>query len=473
MLSLVRNTVRSGQRGVGRSLFSSTSSDVSFDGPTVSEITVQDNGVHVKWDGGEESFFHNRWLLANCPTRLQEGTGQVLPMVFPANANVSKAQVKNVDGQDTVEIGWSFENHKSSFQSSFLKLHDYSLETLKEKAQKFDPLTTALRADDPLPRVRYSDVMDSDESVLEWTTAMEETGLCVVDQIPAVPKIIRQISDRIAPPIVTLYGEIFDVRVEQNAINIAYTAAELEPHMDLAYYESPPGIQMLHCVEFCEDIIGGESTFFDTFVLAEILRSEDPEAFDTLCRVPATFQKNHIAREHPAQMLYQRPHFTRNSSGDLTATFWSPPFEGPLNVPAEDVEPYYRAYDKFNSLFNNPDVRAEWKLQFRLKPGEMIAFNQRRMLHGRNKFSDKSKGLRHLQGIYIDIDDYLNRHRYLKCRYGLAETGVESVRRCGNASFSWDGGRARVAALWNGLEMHFGVVFTCGVVFTWKREVLF
>lgn len=30
-----------------------------------------------------------------------------------------------------------------------------------------------------------------------------------------------------------------------------------------------------------------------------------------------------------------------------------------------------------------------------------------------------------------------------------------------------------MAALWNGLEMHFGVVFTCGVVFTGKREVLF
>jgi hypothetical protein len=79
---------------------------------------------------------------------------------------------------------------------------------------------------------------------------------------------------------------------------ILTTAASqgLEPHMDLAYYESPPGIQLLNCMAFPSTVKGGESTFFDTFVLAELLRERDPESFATLLRVPATFQKSHADR---------------------------------------------------------------------------------------------------------------------------------------------------------------------------------
>jgi len=68
-------------------------------------------------------------------------------------------------------------------------------------------------------------------------------------------------------------------------INLAYTSAALAPHMDLPYYEAPPGLQLLHCLEFDEACAGGESVFWDTFVLAELLRERDPRAFQTLCQV--------------------------------------------------------------------------------------------------------------------------------------------------------------------------------------------
>ena len=78
--------------------------------------------------------------------------------------------------------------------------------------------------------------------------------------------------------------------------------------MDLAYYESPPGLQFLHCIQFDDGIRGGESRFVDVFQAAERLRATDPEAFKTLCRVPATFLKRHLTRAAPAFMEYQRPH---------------------------------------------------------------------------------------------------------------------------------------------------------------------
>ena len=42
--------------------------------------------------------------------------------------------------------------------------------------------------------------------------------------------------------------QLFDVIVEEEPINIAYSGAKLLLHMDLVYYESPPGLQLLHCL---------------------------------------------------------------------------------------------------------------------------------------------------------------------------------------------------------------------------------
>ena len=37
----------------------------------------------------------------------------------------------------------------------------------------------------------------------------------------------------------------------EDPINIAYSGTKLLPHMDLVYYESPPGLQLLHCLRLC------------------------------------------------------------------------------------------------------------------------------------------------------------------------------------------------------------------------------
>ncbi len=115
-----------------------------------------------------------------------------------------------------------------------------------------------------------------------------------------------------------MYGETFDVKTTEKSINIAYTSLPLELHTDLVYYESPPGtmtsiyvlfpttpqhkhclstavvpagIQMLHCLRFDDDVVGGISTFTDAFHAAARLRAEDPEAYSVLSTLPASFQK--------------------------------------------------------------------------------------------------------------------------------------------------------------------------------------
>ena len=46
-----------------------------------------------------------------------------------------------------------------------------------------------------------------------------------------------------------LFVKTFDVVISNEPTNIAYTSSELLLHMDQGYYESTPGIQLLHCIK--------------------------------------------------------------------------------------------------------------------------------------------------------------------------------------------------------------------------------
>jgi len=210
--------------------------------------------------------------------------------------------------------------------------------------------------------------------------------------------------------------------------NLAYSSEAIPFHLDLSYYESPPGIQFLHCRTF--EAEGGDSTLMDAHAQAELFRARHPEAFEALSRIPATFQKQRkegdaLQQAAAASMEYRRPHIDVNKRGEILRVFWSPPFMGPLRVPAQDVEPYYKAIRAFET-FIEEDV-GQLKISFRLEPGTAITFNQRRMWHGREAFSG---GLRHLEGTYLNIDDFKSKVQWLNGVIG----GNQTSWRAGNGA---------------------------------------
>ena len=80
-----------------------------------------------------------------------------------------------------------------------------------------------------------------------------------------------------------LYGNVFHVRVgERGSNNVAYTSEALCPHQDLAYYESPPGVQILHCAAAGSRVVGGESILIDAMAAAHRLREVRRGSFECL-----------------------------------------------------------------------------------------------------------------------------------------------------------------------------------------------
>jgi len=258
----------------------------------------------------------------------------------------------------------------------------------------------------------------------------------------------------------SLYDDIFHVRVgERDGNNVAYTSTPLCPHQDMAYYESPPGVQLLHCAVMGTGVVGGESTLIDGMAAAYRLRELKPASFEALAQCPATFVK----QRDRACMTYRRPHISLSEEGigglettteyrEITAVHWSPPFEGPVCLPPRQVDHYYEAYADFASLLDTGDdgrtkgsakndddelscYAREFTWERKLRPGEMLVFNNRRMLHGRRGFSalggaSFAESQRHLVGCYTNIDDTLNQYRVL-----LRERGCStSILNVGNGT---------------------------------------
>jgi alpha-ketoglutarate-dependent taurine dioxygenase len=269
----------------------------------------------------------------------------------------------------------------------------------------------------------------------------------------------------------SLYGDIFHVQSIPDAHNIAYTNQALPPHQDLSYFESKPGLQLLHCLaNDTSSIVGGESTLIDAMAAATELRHLAPHLYQVLVQTEATFVK----QRHNADMVARRPHIVQDSTGSVVQVSWSPPFEGPACVAPHRMEDYLLAHAALTRMLDKSlprdqfmlssridpamerdliDYAHEYTWTKRLEPGEILIFNNQRMLHGRAAFEytfaahtknsnnnassngGVSGGGRHLIGCYTNLDDTLSLYRLLRRRFGKQKSWSSSSSGLSTPSF--------------------------------------
>jgi len=382
--------------------------------------------VSLRWADGLRRGFHPLWLRDNCSSRRHAATRQKVasPADLPPTVRVADMQAAD----DVLHVGWE-PTHASAFCAHWLRAHGFDLEPEAAEGLPAKRASTGLGTD--VWRVPFDELWpDQDDARWRWTNALAEHGLTVLENVPASVASatgggesvdgVRAVAEILGPMQPNIYGEIFDVvsAGDKDAINIAYTSEAIGPHMDLCYYESPPGIQLLHCLRFDEDVVGGGSFLIDAFAVAEGLKHSAPEAFATLSTVPATFVKDHSKRAQPVLLSYQRPHLSLDPHTQrVVGVFWSPPFEGPLaaGLPPHSVGDYYAAYRALHAA-----IEAAPRFEMRLQPGELLVFNNRRMLHGRHAFEAQRGGTRHLRGGYVNIDEFANRYNLLRRSSGGA-----------------------------------------------------
>jgi gamma-butyrobetaine hydroxylase len=346
--------------------------------PSVSAQSAE--RVAITWGNQESSEFHSLWLYDNSPGHRDPATGQRLLDVpdLPESPRISGAVCTGRE----LQIQWE-DGHAARFAIEWLCA---SLSIASPH-----PVIRWRAEQAPLERFEYSAVTGSASSRLEWLTAIARHGLAILSGVPRQQDEVLKIAEAIGWVRETNYGRVFDVRSVALPNNLAYTNRALALHTDNPYRDPVPGLQLLHCLQ--DDGNGGVSLFADGFAVAAALRERDRLAFDTLAATPVWFEF-HDAQCH---LRAERTVIECGRDGDVAAIHYNHRSLAPLCLPPDHIPGFYRGLRLFAAMLHDPEFMVSTKIA----AGELVAFDNRRVLHGRTGFSSAA---RHLQGCYVDRD---------------------------------------------------------------------
>ncbi|CAK8697396.1 gamma-butyrobetaine dioxygenase-like [Clavelina lepadiformis] len=374
------------------------------------------NIIQVYWEDGHVSRFHSCWLRFNCRCQIckkitvgQHNIDKSDPnfsdQLTIENAEFTKSDVKLTIVRDVIK------DHVTYFDANWLREYCYCDQCLRkiitDRQMKFaDPRK--------IPKVDCNE-LKSDEGTFRMIQKVFDVGFVILTGVSQKEGSVVEIGERLAPIVDQTYGKLFNVIDDPKASkeNVASSTIGLPFHTDQCHYERGPGIQMLHAIQFDECVEGGESQLVDMFRVMEIFRKESPADFRVLTRVPIFFSTIDFKRKSPAYIKIRKPVIQLDYDDEVVAFNWNPGTENVVQVHEDDVEPFYRAYRKLSQIL----VRPELMFQYRLREGDMLFFNNRRMVHARAAYKSNG-GTRRLQGTYIDIEELKSKYVVLGHKLG-------------------------------------------------------
>jgi len=373
------------------------------------EATLSGRKVQVEWQDGHRADFPLVWLRDNCACsrcrhpQTRERTFKLidLPEIGTPRASVTADGALRLLWPELGDAGDA--GHESLYDPGWLRQR---ASDAAEGAERGAPrLWNAAAMQDRVACLTHDEVMTTDAGLHRWLDALTRDGVALIQGGPTADGEVLRVAGRVGWARETNFGRIFDVVSKPDPNNAAYTAIALEPHIDLPNWQRPPDFQLLYCLENAAQ--GGASLLTDGFAVAEALRREDPEAFELLTRQPVEFR----FQDATSDIRFRAPTIGRDADGALTEIRFNNWIRDNRRLPASVAEPFYRAYRRFWTLLRDP----RFVVRLRLEPGQMMAFDNLRVLHGREAF-DPNTGRRRLQGCYLDRDLVMSRLRVLARR---------------------------------------------------------
>ena len=354
-------------------------------------VDVVDGGVRLT--AGDESVeLGALWLRDSCTDAQSRDpvSGQRLFGITDLSPELRVDSATVADGG--LELVFGPDGHRSRFEVP--ELLDAARTTPRdernESSKHLWPSAAQLR---PVTRVPWPDYLADRAPVLR---SVVEDGFALLSEVPAREGCVTEIAESFGFVRETNYGRIFDVRIEENASNLAFTGLAISPHTDNPYRDPVPTLQLLHCLSNASK--GGDSGLVDGFAAAAALRDRDPAAFEVLTTTRVSYRfdsaDTHLESRTPLIGLD-----AAGCIGEIRFNNRSMRVE-PLGP--EDSRVFYAAYRTFAELLCDPAAQAS----FRLTPGDCLIFDNTRLLHARTAF--QAVGGRHLQGTYADLDGLLS-----------------------------------------------------------------
>jgi gamma-butyrobetaine dioxygenase len=371
---------------------------------SISKVSANDLSLDILWNDGEKSNFNYLWLRDNCPTAHDKDSRHRMFNILKVSTEI-KAKKFEINDQGKLVIEWSEGEHTSYYEPKWLRENCYTLKNKKKYISPYKLWNSSLQNDFDTISVEHDEITSSDKGLIKWLEILHHKGIAIVKNTPIKKESAFPVLNRISHTRETFFKTPFEVINVPKPNNSAYSAHALRNHMDLPWFETPPGYQFLHCL--INSAEGGDSSAVDGFAVADYLRKNEKEIFETLVNIPLKFKDKDYTQE--SIRGFHAPAISLTKDNDYNDIRFSVATMDALDCHPDIMRKVYKAHHKFGNLLHDD----RFQIKFRLNPGDIFSFNNRRVLHGRTAF-DPNSGHRHLQGYYIDRDEILGRLNYLK-----------------------------------------------------------
>ena len=369
--------------------------------PAVEGARVEGRVVAVEFADGDRRSFHHQWLRHSCCCRQcgDPADGIRFCTVAGFGADIEPARVA-ADRGDLI-VTWP-DGHISVYGGDWLLRHAYES---ADRRRRFSwrPITWRAELAEDFPTVQWADASGGGSGLLGLYRRLRDYGIVRVTGAGADPEATERLAALIGPVHeTTVYGRVYDVQAEPVAKLGAKTGMAQAPHIDDAFYYSPPGIDVFHCLANVDE--GGASTYADGFAVAESMAAEAPGAYRLLTTAPI----GHV-RRHPGEIdLRSRgPLISLDERGRPCGIRYFDRALAPLDADFDAVEALYDAIRQFSRRMNS----AEFTAEVRVAAGEGVLIDNHRVMHGRTAF-DPAAG-RRIRLCHVPRDEFHGRLREL------------------------------------------------------------
>ena len=365
------------------------------------KIELTDNKVFFEKQGAKKEI-HPFWLRerVNSENFLDQKTQQRLfdPTMLKNSSEISKVSISDkfleVSFKDGAYAKLVIENILKEFEK------DNELYFINKISWKSDFQNNNI--------YKFNKNFFEEKIMYESLLDFYKYGFVIFENVPTQDNFIVNFANSIGSIRRTNFGEFFNVKSKPNPNDLAYTSLPLAPHTDNPYRKPVPCIQLLHCIE--NEVGGGLSTLVDGLAVTEELKKEHPSFFQILTEIKVRFQfvDDNVVLEDWAEMIQL------DENKRLKQVRFSPRLDFVPLMDKEKLELYYAARNKISEMYNSKKFRIE----FKLKPGDLLMMDNYRLLHGRTEYN-ANEGNRFLQGCYIDYDSTEGKLKHLKRKFDI------------------------------------------------------
>jgi alpha-ketoglutarate-dependent taurine dioxygenase len=341
----------------------------------VAELKCKPAELTITWQNSSYSVYSSLWLRDNAPAHRDSRTGQRLISLVDLPLE-PRLQTAHLSPPGHITLSWE-DGETAVFSLQWMRAYDRSLR-LSSRPTRLpwmgQPATNFAWS-------AYSDWM-TDPSIREdWLYYAGRDGLAFLSGVPVEDAAVLQVAAQIGFVRETNKGRIFDQR----------SVASSSVHTGNPYRDPVPGFQLLHCLSAAGH--GEESNFVDGMAAAERVRAHDANAFSTLCQTPILYRFHDAA----VDLAVERTMLEVDTQQQFRAIYYDDRSIAPLPLKGPLLKKYYAAYRQLADLLSDP-ARS---VLYRLQPGDLVLFDNTRILHAHTEGED---GSGNLQGCYLEAD---------------------------------------------------------------------